>query len=84
MIPSTAPFLTAACAARPGGFELRFEALFQPGRALAFPCDPTGHVDLDGLSERARCNYFYARAVIGREFAHPTVVGTPDASAARH
>ena len=54
--------------------QLRFESLFQQGRALAFPCDERGQVALDGLSERARRNYLYARAVVGREFATPTVV----------
>ena len=29
--------------------------------------------DLDSLGERARCNYFYARALTGREFAWPAV-----------
>jgi len=53
--------------------ELRFDSLHQPGRALAFPCDATGAVDLDGLSERARANYFLARTVIGRDFAHPRI-----------
>ena len=54
-------------------FELRFESLFNPGRGLAFPCDARGCVELDTLSERARKNYFYARAVVGREFATPAV-----------
>ncbi|MFT3817457.1 MAG: hypothetical protein QM750_07510 [Rubrivivax sp.] len=57
-----------------GGYQLRFESLFQQGRGLAFPCDGQGHVRLDDLSERARCNYLYARAVVGREFATPTVL----------
>ncbi len=56
-------------------FELRFDSLFQPGRALSFPCDAAGRVDLDALGERARCNYFFARAVTGRDYAHPTVIG---------
>ncbi len=60
-----------ACGSR---FELRFESLFNPGRALAFPCDERGRVELDTLSERARHNYLYARAVVGREFATPAVV----------
>jgi hypothetical protein len=55
------------------GFELRFQSLFDEGRALAFPCDAVGRVDLDALSERARCNYFYARSFIGRDFAMPAV-----------
>jgi hypothetical protein len=54
-------------------FELRFQSLFHKGRALAFPCDAAGHVELDALSERARCNYFYARTVVGRDFAFPAV-----------
>ena len=54
-------------------FELRFTSLFNEGRALAFPCDAAGHVDLDGLSERARNNYFRARTVIGREYTCPAV-----------
>jgi hypothetical protein len=54
-------------------FELRFQSLFNDGRALAFPCDADGRVALDGLSERARNNYFYARTVIGRDFAMPAV-----------
>ena len=57
-----------------GRFELRFESLFNPGRALAFPCDERGQVELDTLSERARHNYLYARAVVGREYATPAVV----------
>lgn len=55
-------------------FEVRFQSLFDAGRAYSFPCDSQGHVDLDGLSERARHNYFYARAVVGREFAPAAVV----------
>lgn len=54
-------------------FQLRFQSLFDPGRGYAFPCDAQGHVDLDKLSERARNNYLYARAMIGREVATPAV-----------
>lgn len=55
------------------GFEVRFRSLFDEGRALAFPCDAEGHVPMDELSERARCNYLYARAVVGREFFVPEI-----------
>jgi len=55
-------------------WQLRFESLFQQGRGLAFPCDELGRVELDDLSDRARSNYLYARAVVGREFATPAVV----------
>jgi hypothetical protein len=57
----------------PSGYELRFQSLFDEGRAYAFPCDAEGHVDMDALSDRARENYLYARAVIGREFSMPAV-----------
>lgn len=55
------------------GYELRFESLFQTGRALAFPCDAQGGVRLDALSDQARQNYLFARAVVGRDYASPTV-----------
>ena len=55
------------------GYEIRFQFLFKPGRALSFPCDSQGRVQLDSLSDRARDNYLYARAVVGREFAYPSV-----------
>jgi hypothetical protein len=57
----------------PAGYELRFRSLFDEGRGYSFPCDAEGHVDIDGLSDRARGNYFFARTVIGREFAMPAV-----------
>ena len=57
----------------PPGYEIRFQSLFDAGRALSFPCDAQGRVQMDDLSERARNNYLYARAVIGREFAAPAV-----------
>jgi len=54
-------------------FEIRFQSLFNEGRALSFPCDERGQVAMDSLSDRARENYLYARAVIGREYAYPLV-----------
>ncbi|MGR4869762.1 hypothetical protein ACIPRI_12945 [Variovorax sp. LARHSF232] len=54
-------------------FELRFEALYAGHRGYAFPCDAEGHVDMDALSERALQNYLYARAMMGREVAWPSV-----------
>ena len=54
-------------------YEIRFQSLFHEGRALCFPCDEQGQVAMDRLSERARDNYFYARAVVGREYAYPCV-----------
>lgn len=54
-------------------FNLRFRSLFNHGRGFAFPCDSQGRVDLDGLSERARTNYLFARAMVGRDLAAPAV-----------
>ncbi|HEX2012577.1 MAG TPA: hypothetical protein VJN44_16745 [Roseateles sp.] len=56
-------------------FEIRFDSLFNAGQALAFPCDSEGHVDLDTLPERARNNYLFARAMVGRDFLAPRVHG---------
>ena len=53
--------------------QLCFRSLFHSGRGYAFPCDPQGQVDLDNMSERARNNYFYARAMVGRELSAPAV-----------
>ena len=54
-------------------FQLRFQSLFRQGRGFAFPCDAKGQVDLDHMSERSRNNYFYARAMVGRELTTPAV-----------
>jgi hypothetical protein len=54
-------------------YELRFQSLFDAGRAYAFECDAAGSVNLDSLSARAKLNYLYARSVIGREFSMPEV-----------
>lgn len=54
-------------------YELRYTSLFNEGRALSFPCDRTGRVQLDALSERARQNYLHAQAGVGREFSVPAV-----------
>ena len=54
-------------------FELRYESLSNPGRALCFPCDECGHVPLDLLSERALANLLFVRAAVGRDYAYPMV-----------
>ena len=55
-------------------YELRFESLFNTGRALAFPCNVFGDVRLDALSDAARQHYLFARAVVGRDYASPIVL----------
>lgn len=75
----TSPSASAAAAPGPDiaaagvAFELRFDSLFVEGRGLSFPCDAHGLVQMDALSARARDNYLYARAVVGREFRTPAV-----------
>ena len=54
-------------------YELLFACLFNPGRGYAFPCDAEGNVPIDALGDRRRDNYFYARAVVGRELSTPRV-----------
>ena len=54
-------------------FLLRFQSLFHSGRALTFPCNAQGDVYMDSLSERARENYLFARAVVGHEYANPVI-----------
>ena len=48
--------LQIAADAAPSQFEIRFESLFDAGRAMSFPCDQQGHVDLVSLPVRARNN----------------------------
>lgn len=59
--------------ARCSQFRLCFRSLFDSGRGYAFPCDRDGRVNLDELTDGARNNYLYARAMVGREVAAPAV-----------
>ncbi len=54
-------------------FQLCFRSLFNAGRGFAFPCDDHGQVDMDKLSDHARANYLFARAMVGRDLAVPAV-----------
>ena len=71
--PEPEPFGPGAHRDPDAHYELRFQSLFDAGRAYVFPCDAAGRVDMDALSEMARENYLYARTVIGRELAFPAV-----------
>lgn len=55
------------------GFQLRFNSLFTR-RALSFPCDASGVVDVDALSEQARGNLAQARNGVGRDYSMPQVL----------
>ena len=62
--------------AAPSAFELRFPSLSGMGPHLSFPCDASGSVHMDSLSERARNNYLLARALTGRDYGWPTVLAS--------
>jgi hypothetical protein len=55
--------------------ELRFLPRSGRGRGLAFPCNAAGHVEIDGLSENERIDYFFARALRGHDFSCAVVAG---------
>ena len=55
-------------------FLLRYRSLSSHRCDFAFPCDPQGHVNLDELSELARENYLYARAMVGRDLLQPQIL----------
>lgn len=63
---------------RPIPYLLRFRSLFDSGSGYAFPCDEKGRVHLDDLSEEARNDYLYARAMVGRELAAPSLETADD------
>jgi hypothetical protein len=72
MLMNTQTFANIATQAR-RLHELRFASIHDPGRALVVPCDASGKVDLDSLSDRLRDAYLSARALTGREYLFPTV-----------
>ena len=55
-------------------YQLRYQSLKRQEKVLAFPCDAQGRVEMNNLSDMARNDYLYARAVVDFEFARPTVV----------
>lgn len=65
---------TAAVAPSPRW--LTFPSLFAEVRALSFPCDAQGRVDLERLSERARVNLLRAWDAVGRDYLHPTILSS--------
>ena len=67
--------MQAPVAASTASYQIRFEALEgSAARGLAFRCDARGNVELDALNDRARVDYLFARALIGRKFARPAIV----------
>ena len=62
-------------AAEPDSFRLVYRP-FRGGRSFIFPCDPSGAVQLDELSESTLTDYLLARALVGPVFERPRVVST--------
>lgn len=60
-------------------FEVRFAALFVPGRNMVFPCNAHGTVDLDTLPDQTKNDYLFARAMVGRDYSSPCVCQHADA-----
>ncbi|MFG6414066.1 hypothetical protein ACG02S_09175 [Roseateles sp. DC23W] len=65
----------------PATHLLHFEPLTAGEASLDVPCDPQGRVGLDALGDRLRNDYFFARRLVGRLFAAPTVRVVPRLSA---
>ena len=53
--------------------EIRYQSLTDAEMALCFPCDATGRVTMDDLSDRVRERYLVARALVGSVFARAVV-----------
>lgn len=53
--------------------ELQFAARVRGRRAMAFPCDERGRVDMNSLDERRRNDYLFARALMDRDYERPVV-----------
>ena len=64
---------TSSSLQTPTAFEIRFQSLIREGRAMVFPCDSCGVVDLDAMSAKARTHYLFARGMVGREYAMPLI-----------
>jgi hypothetical protein len=54
-------------------FEIRFELLANPGRAVVFPCDSGGRIVEEALSPRARANLVRVCELVGRDYAYPVI-----------
>jgi hypothetical protein len=53
--------------------SLRYVPLVAGRRGYVFPCDPTGRVELDCLSDMDRNDFLYAKHLVGMAFGVPCV-----------
>lgn len=73
MFSTSTPNQNRATASTQATHLLHFEPLTVGDAGLDIPCDPSGRVGLDALGDKLRNDYFFARTLIGRLFAAPTV-----------
>lgn len=57
----------------PASVELRFVHRSNDRKSQRFPCDAAGRVNMDALDERARNDYLFARALMGRDYEFPVM-----------
>ncbi len=76
-LPTSAAAPAGTPAAAQATHLLHFEPLTAGDAGLDIPCDPCGRVGLDALGDKLRNDYFFARTLIGRLFARPTVRARP-------
>lgn len=55
-------------------YELSYLTRIGGDGGYSFGCDAQGTVDMNAMTERARNNYLYARAVVGIELQRPTIL----------
>jgi hypothetical protein len=55
-------------------YELKFDSLYDIGRAFRFPCDALGRIALDALSARQRQSLEQVMDRVGRDLAAPQLV----------
>ena len=65
--------MTTEAIGHAAAFHLRFRPIFREETEFTCPCDATGHVVMDELSDRACSSYLFARAMIGKVYAPPEV-----------
>ena len=56
------------------GFRIEFRHRQRDASASSFPCDASGNVDMDQLTEALRRDYLFARIVAREECVQPAVV----------
>ena len=52
---------------------LHFEAIAAGCRGYVFPCDASGQVEIDRLSDRERVDFLFARHLVGLRFQRQLV-----------